>query len=767
MPYLLFAILLIVPLASQAATYQYDFGPDQSGLMEGFTRVTDKDAYTAEKGYGWTATGNMKPHVQVFKDPVPNPSRGTVDPPRMYTNALTEDCLVGDAARTFQADVPAGEWRLYVLCGISYGMPAQYFDFDVAVGGKKTRVQFEGSYQFRNLRLSATTDGKPLQITLDPRSKWALNAIMVWNAAEDEKVAGFLKPLEEQMYGLPPAEMAKWEKDPPPPTASWDPRAVTRTDLFRGFVIYHKPYLECVYPTTNPYGFERRPEIRVFATPGEYEPLTFEVRTLSALTGVRVTAGDIGPIKANTVDVRHVRYMRARPNYTTMYRYRIVPDVLERFDALTLPANESHRFWLTAQVPEDAKPGIYEGSIEFTAEAVPGQPNKVTVPVTLRVLDIKLKEDPSKIYGIYYRHPLDQWVNATDQVSKDYFWHKAELEHADMVAHGTRNVVMSASCGAADAEGKFTANWTALSAKIEMARKYNFTPPFVVSISTGSVYYKYMKESFGGHLRGLKMPPPEFFTEMRDMAAFVESERKKNGWPEFLYYPIDEPGQSAEAVKFMTELLKAVQSAGVRTYVTADPTAEAFQPMKPYVDVWCTQPFAPDRETLLADTAARKVEYWCYPNHVNGENDHTPVAGARMTYGFGFWRSGFRTLIPWIYQSSTGDPFNYLDGSSMDFFNRSEPDGTPMPVAMWEAYREGYDDYRYVYTLQTLIDKARAQGKQAEADAAEKELRSVWDAIRVQEKYKYDDLWAPEEFDVYRWVVARAILKLHDAGVRE
>ena len=138
-----------------------------------------------------------------------------------------------------------------------------------------------------------------------------------------------------------------------------------------------------------------------------------------------------------------------------------------------------------------------------------------------------------------------------------------------------------------------------------------------------------------------------------------------------------------------------------------------------------------------------------------------------MTYGFGYWRSGFRTLIPWIYQSSTGDPFNYLDGSSMDFFNRSEPDGTPMPVAMWEAYREGYDDYRYVYTLQTLIDKARAQGKQAEADAAEKELRSVWDAIRVQEKYKYDDLWAPEEFDVYRWVVARAILKLHDAGVRE
>ena len=33
---------------------------------------------------------------------------------------------------------------------------------------------------------------------------------------------------------------------------------------------------------------------------------------------------------------------------------------------------------------------------------------------------------------------------------------------------------------------------------------------------------------------------------------------------------------------------------------------------------------------------------------------------------------------------------------------------TPMPVALWEAYREGYDDYRYVFTLQQLIATAKA-----------------------------------------------------------
>ena len=206
----------------------------------------------------------------------------------------------------------------------------------------------------------------------------------------------------------------------------------------------------------------------------------------------------------------------------------------------------------------------------------------------------------------------------------------------------------------------------------------------------------------------------------------------------------------------------------MRTYVTADPMHEQFEPMRPFIDVWCCQPFNPDRETILADSQARGVEYWCYPNHVNGENDHTPVAGARMTYGFGFWRSGFRTLIPWIYSASNGDPFNYLDARSMDFFNRHEPDGTPMPVAMWEAYREGYDDYRYVYTLQQAIAAARKSGdaeRSRLADAAQEDLDYVWNAIEAMTKYKYDVPWGHDEFDVYRWMLARHLLTLAAEGV--
>ena len=41
-------------------------------------------------------------------------------------------------------------------------------------------------------------------------------------------------------------------------------------------------------------------------------------------------------------------------------------------------------------------------------------------------------------------------------------------------------------------------------------------------------------------------------------------------------------------------------------------------------------------------------------------------------------------------------------------------------------------------------------------------LKSVWDAVEVQAKYKYDGLWEPEAFDVYRWILARQILTLQE-----
>ncbi|NLF70654.1 MAG: DUF4091 domain-containing protein [Candidatus Anammoximicrobium sp.] len=757
---LLFAMLVVTAQSDLPASGLFDLGSGQSAVWEGCTRVTRDQVFSPQAGFGWQSKDGLTACVRAHTAMVENRSRGRDEPPPIWTNPITEDAILGDCENAFLFQAPPGDYEVYVLCGASEALSAQYFDFTVQVGDDRQRVQFEGGYRFRAVRFRARAGAEPLAVQFTPRSKWAVCALLIWQAADAARVQQqLIAPLEEWTFRMPPAEWAQWQEDPEPD--SGPAPALSDADRQRGFVVSSRHYLECVYPHTQPRPADIQPTLRLFATPGEYEPMSFVVHPVRDLRDARVTVSDLGPVPARNIDVRRVRFLRARPNYTVRYRYRVVPDVLERFQSLDLAAGENARFWITAHVPDDAPGGTYRGAVTFECSG-----GKVELPVTLRILPFTLRDDPGKLFGIYYRHPYDLAARATDDVSRKYFRRRAELEHADMVAHGTRNAVLSCGSSAADAEGNFQFRWELLADQIELWRKFAFRGPIVMHISTGAIYRKYVKEPYGSHLRGVQDPPEAFGRELTALVKAIEAERTKRGWPEFLYYPVDEPSTDPAAVNFMAKVLQACRDAGVRTYVTADPTHDPFAPLRPLIDVWCTQPFAPDRETIQADMRTRGVEYWCYPNHVNGENDHTPVTGARMTYGFGFWRSGFLTLIPWIYSSSTGDPFNYLDGPSMDFFNRHEPDGTPIPVALWEAYREGYDDYRYVYTLEQLIAEAKQRPQAACQDAAaaaQRELQAVWDAIRVQAKYKYDGLWSPAEFDVYRWLIAQQILSVQQA----
>ena len=75
-----------------------------------------------------------------------------------------------------------------------------------------------------------------------------------------------------------------------------------------------------------------------------------------------------------------------------------------------------------------------------------------------------------------------------------------------------------------------------------------------------------------------------------------------------------------------------------------------------------------------------------------------------MTYGFGFWRSGYTTLIPWNWCWTTArDQFDYLRGRQSGCGQRMDDDGEVIPCVYWSCFREGYDDARYVYTLQQAV----------------------------------------------------------------
>jgi len=749
-----------------------DFGTETSPVRKGWLRVTHKTLWGKDTPAGWEAPNDLRSKDwDLSPDWTFSESRGRKSPPPVYMTDLRRDHVEGKEAATLRIRAADGDYRVWVLLGTAGGRGEQVWDIDVHEGEVDSyrggRARFPGPYEARTLRFQAKAAEGRLAVDVSTDSRWNVCALIAVPAAAAASCAEEIAAIEREVFLLPDDVLKDWRHTPHQETA---PRPKpTDAEKARGFILYHRSYLSPVWPNTSPRREECEPTLRAFASPGEYEPLTFTILPLTDLPDVSVgvselRAADGSCIPEEDIDVRTVRYMHVRPNYSLFGTYYRAPDILVPLCAWPdlwrdLTKGESFRVWVTVHVGPFARPGLYSGA----AAVFVARRGAAKVPIRFRVLPIKLQQDQSLVLGTYYHHPYDRAARAQDEFSRRWWEKKAEQEFADMAAHGL-NAFVGGIDGRMDKAGRWVMDFDALGRKIDLARRFGFDKPIICHIPTTVAWRRHMKGEMGSHLRLVKdLPPKAFFEDMTAMVATVEAERKRRQWPELLYYPIDEPGRGEEPVRFMVEVLKAIKRVpGVRTYVTADPAHEAFAPMKPYVDVWCCQPFSVPREQVLAD-AKKGIEYWCYPNHIAGENDHTPAAGARMTYGFGFWRSGFKALTPWIYQAVVSDPWNYLDGGSMDFFNRTDDDGRPIPCVLWECYREGIDDMRYVTTLRRWIDRAREAGLTRQADEAAAELKFVWDSIDVQEKYKHDGLWEPETFDVYRWIVARQIMKLQAA----
>lgn len=765
---LLLAILSIAAPA-HAKVWLFDLGTAKSELRPGFTRVTAKSAYDQKLGYGWKQTAGLREIYQSYQGEWQySESRGHAMPPAIYANEITCDGLMSDQATAFLLDVPAGRYTVYLLCGRSAGGRNDYYWFDVKAGTAQATVKIPGPYIFERRTLQTEATSGQLAIEFLPQTDWLLAGLLVYSSDEEAAVRrDVLDALEREIYFLPPDVAAKWRETKhvdEHPAPAW-----SEADRRRGYAIFSRHYSEIVYPNTMPRAHELNPDLKLFASPGEYEPVTFTVHPLADLGASRVTSGELrcgdAVIPAKDVDVRSVRYMLVRPNYSLFNSYHVAPDVLEHFETVDIRKESNARFWITVHVPDDCRPGVYTGSLQFQ----PQRGEAAAVPLAVRVLPIRLRKNPKHIYGTYYHDPLSQVDPRNKPQANAYFQRKAELERADMVAHGMNTHVSGVTGINRDADGRWTVDGAETERRIAMDRKFGLADkPLIAHFPVEHWYSKLVdKRGLGSHMRLVADDVPQwFFDEVTRMVEAIERERRARGWPELLYYPIDEPSTHEASVRFMTRVMEAIRKVpGVRTYVTADPSHEQFAPLWPWVDVWCCQPFVFDFDTIRRLSREKKIEFWCYPNHISGENDHTPVRGARMTFGYGLWRSGFQTLMPWIYAANVGDPWNYLDGSSMDFGNRSTPDGEPIPVTLWEAFREGIDDGRYIYTLEELVRENLARGgRRAElARDAERELKSLWDAILPQAKYKYDGLWSGADFDARRWVLATKIMELQDA----
>jgi len=538
---------------------------------------------------------------------------------------------------------------------------------------------------------------------------------------------------------------------------------LTPAEKQRGYLLFHRPITEPVHPNSKPDAHERLEQLVAFATPGEFELLTFSIYPVRKLQNLKVRCSsltcDAGEIPAAEVTVRLVTYWNVGyPRYTSRSTYRRTPELLERVSIHSSEPGECQRYWIQVHVPNDAKPGLYQATVSVWDD---GFEKAIEIPISLRVLAFKLHHDPAKHYSAYY------YVrNRTQYADKsESFVRKAATnEYRAMVAYGL-NMTPTLYLGCDD--GKTI--HLPYPDELDRMLKAGLAGP--VPVTADSIISRFYRDTTPGGERGShwnisKLPPPEFYERITAAFKAFEIERKAKGWPEFICCPIDEV--AAARKEFGAKVYAAVKAAGIRTYATKDPTGADAAPYRPYIDIWCSQPYSVPYEKIVGQD---RYEYWCYPNHNAGEIKDRRVMckGGRMTYGFGFWRSGYTTLIPWNWNWTPGeDQFDYLRGSRSGCGQRIDEDGEVIPAVYWECFREGTDDARYIYTLQQAIFQ-REGSPNAECRrivaGARKLLQDMWDAINVQQKYLADGMWPSEEFNTRRWLLAQATseLLLHPA----
>ncbi len=534
--------------------------------------------------------------------------------------------------------------------------------------------------------------------------------------------------------------------------------ALTAAETQRGTLLFQRPITEPIYPNTRPPAHERLERLAAFATPGEYEPLTFAIYPTRTLQNLKVRcsalAGSAGVIPVTAIRVRLATYWNVGyPRYTSRTTYRRPPELLERVSAHTSPPGECQRYWLQVHVPEDAKAGLYHATVSVWDD---GFDQAVQIPLSFRVLPFALQRDPAKHYSAYYYlRNRTQYADKSESLIRK----TADNEYRAMVAYGLDMMpTLSLRC----TDGRTVT--LLYPDELNKMLQAGLTGP--VPVTAGSAISRFYRDTTPdgerrSHWDITKLPPPEFYRRITAAFTAFEIERKAKGWPEFICCPIDEVTASRKA--FGAQVYAAVKAAGIRTYATKDPTGADAAVYRPYIDIWCSQPYSVPYEKIIGQD---RYEYWSYPNHNAGEIKDRRVMckGGRMTYGFGFWRSGFTTLIPWNWNWTPGtDQFDYLRGSQSGCGQRIDEAGEVIPAVYWDCFREGRDDARYLYTLQQAVFQREGSPNEACRRAvadAKTLLQDMWDSILVQPKYLADGMWPSEEFNTRRWLLARATATL-------
>ncbi len=424
------------------------------------------------------------------------------------------------------------------------------------------------------------------------------------------------------------------------------------------------------------------------ACPSEYESGSFGIYALADLKGIRLTASDLkgpaGTVPAAALDLRVVKvWYQGGRNVGFQNLKLLTPELLLKDDALVridevrqvnilkmdkdamrdadtlqpfdVPLGTAKQCWATVHVPAGAKAGTYRGTIRIA----PAHGAAVALPVQLRVLPFELDE-PKIICSIYYRAKLGAKTPKCTSELKTEEQLLAELK--DMLAHGVTNPTVYQSPG------------PNLERYLQLRERAGMRggPLLFLGGSWGS----------GGR-------------SVQNTIALA----KKHGFTDVYFYGQDE--RRGDALRAQRPWYKRVHQAGGKVFVAC--YKDSYEMMGDMLDL----PIYAGKPNVAIGEAFHAAGH-LIGSYANPQGGVEEPETYRRNFGLTLWKAGYDCACTYAYQHSFSHAWDDFDHGTYRDHNMAYPTvNGVIPTVQWEGYREGYDDLRYLATLENLIGTAK------------------------------------------------------------
>ncbi len=796
------SLFLITSSLISANVYLFDFGPEDSPCASGFTKVSEKDKYSSEKGYGWLGGIRLYSRNENFStirrflklDPLlcdhVTGGRRFYYPKREYS---------------FKLDLPEGKYLCAVILGkltektgvnTHHLPPFWYKDYVVKANGKKVVEVVNGKKDWKSYLkdfYSANEDdflpGDSLfdkyvapyfkiytfsfisggSLILELSNVCPINALIIYPNEKEKEFQEKINELKEKSRSFIDNQY-KIEKVEEPLSSE-----LVKKYKSQGYILFTRPNEE-IFPGSRPKEDEVNRPARKFIPLGEKGVLTFSLLPLKELKDVKLILSDLISKEGAVIPKENLSLWLARytlqkvgDSYSSLYQIR--PWYLLKYKPMNLSVLVSRTFYLYVKVPENIPPGDYQGKIRIICKNAPAS----FLPIIVKVLPFKLRK-PDMLFGMYCYHPgyvfspgrLKEVKECNDLIIKKMFREMKEM------GFNTVALTLPSRPFKIDKNGAVITDeeiWNLWKESFSLYQKFfgnNPLPLFKIgweSLVSPSVCPGFITRCLGKWKNKWKK---EGFSKEGIVCAEKIIEHfyqkvKENKWPEVIFYMSDElSNRGVIGGKFGKELAfiyrKIADKVGFRICASMNGFPE--HQMLPYLDIAIINRAFPITEETLKEIKNAGCELWFYN-----------IGANRFTYGFYLVKSRPKGRLQWSFGPSCGYvnqiPFLPSLGVGQKFALILDSDlnlGRRIDV---EKMRQGIIDYRYYITLESLVkeNKGFSNKKLIKAiEKAEKLLSMISDNIKVEIKY-YEKVgpWSGEVCERLRWMIASCIIEVVNA----